>query len=205
VKAYVCTLPKFFTYLADTKDRLDAPEHLDSRHIDGFEAWLEANGKSRANLFTQLIKVVAVLREVTTEGTVQLSAGLRDRLAYISAKPVPRSCPRDAYSPYIARQLRDAARRDLMTIIQRSRAPWPAEHEVDLDSVEAAAHAVIRSKGILHNKAPEYRALYLVRRGRKQSTRNLNNRLHEQHYLTSQDIVPSRVLGSGDRIGDRVL
>jgi hypothetical protein len=97
--AYVCTLPKFFTYLADTKDRLDAPEHLDSRHIDGFEACLEAKGKSRTNVFTQLIKVVAALREVAAEGAVQLSAGLRDRLAYTSARPMPRSCPRDAYSP----------------------------------------------------------------------------------------------------------
>ncbi|MGA8757454.1 MAG: hypothetical protein WB611_14205 [Stellaceae bacterium] len=190
VMAYVCTLPKFFTYLADTRDRLDAPEHLDSRHIDGFEAWSEANGKSRTNLFTQLIKVVAALREVAAEGAVQLSAGLRDRLAYASARPTPPSCPRDAYSPYIARQLRDAARRDLMAVIQRFRAPRPAEHDVDLDIVEAAAHAVILSKGMLHNKAPEYRALYLARRGRKQSTKNLNNRLHEQHYLTSQDIVP---------------
>jgi hypothetical protein len=190
VKAYVCTLPKFFAYLADIKDRLDAPEHLDSRHIDGFEAWLEAKGKSRITLFTQLIKVVAALREVAAEGAVQLSAGFRDRLAYISARPMPPSRPRDAYSPYIARQLRDAARRDLMAIVQRFRAPRPAEHDGDPDGIEAAAHAVIRSKGILHNKAQEYRALHLARRVRKQSTRNLNNCLHEQHYLTSQDIVP---------------
>jgi hypothetical protein len=189
VMAYVRTLATFFTYLADTKDRLDAPEHLDSRHIDGFETWLEANGKSRTNVFTQLIKVIAALREVAAEGTIQLSAGLRDRLAYTSARPMPRSCPRDAYSPYIARQLRDAARRDITRVIQRLRAPETVEHASDSDIV-AAAHAVIQSKGVLHNKVPEYRALYLACHGRKQSTKNLNNRLHEQYYLTSQDIVP---------------
>jgi hypothetical protein len=190
VRAYACTLPKFFAYLADTKERLDAPECLEGRHIDGFEAWMEANGKSRISLFIYLTKVVYALREVVAQGAVQLSAGLRDRLAYISARPVPPSCPRDAYSPYIARQLRDAARRDLTRIIQRLRAPETVEHASDSDAIEAAAHAIIRSNGVLHNKTPEYKALYLARRGRNQSTRNLNNRLHEQHYLTSQDIVP---------------
>jgi hypothetical protein len=82
VMTYACTLPKFFAYLADAKDRLDTPEHLDGRHIDGFEAWLEAMGKSRVYVFTLLLKVVAALREIVVEGTVQLSVGLSDRLGH---------------------------------------------------------------------------------------------------------------------------
>jgi hypothetical protein len=190
VTAYACTLPKFFTYLVDAKVRLDTPERLDGRHIDGFEAWLEAKGKSRIHLFTLLIKLIAVLREVAAEGAVQLSVSLRDRLSYTSARPTPQSRPRDAYSPYIARQLRDAARRDLMRIIRRFREPRPAERDPDLDIVDAAAHAVIVAEGTLHNKAPEYKALLVARRGSKRSTKNLNGRLHEQYYLTSQDVVP---------------
>jgi hypothetical protein len=190
VMAYACTLPKFFAYLADAKDRLDTPEHLDGRHIDGFEAWLEAMGKSRVYVFTLLLKVVAALREIVVEGTVQLSVGLSDRLGHTSAKPIPQSRPRDAYSPYVARQLRDAARRDLMRITHRFRDARPTEHDPDLTIVDTAAHAVIVAEGVLHNKAPEWKALYLARRGRNLFTRNLTDRLHEQHHLTSQDIVP---------------
>ena len=190
VIAYGAVLPKFFAYLADTKDRLDTPEHLDGRHIDGFEAWLETKGKSRIHLVTLLAKLIAVLREVGAEGAVQLSASLRDRLRYTSARPVPRSRPRDAYSPYIARQLRDAARRDLMRIIHRFREPRPVEHDPDLDILDAAAHAVIVAKGVIHYNDPEYQALFFARRRRKRPTSKLAGSLHEQYYLTSQDIVP---------------
>lgn len=193
VMAYTCTLPKFFTYLASTGDRFDAPEHLEGRHMDGFEAWLEASGKSASYRFTLLIKIVTTLRDVAAEGTVQLSAGLRDRLTYVSSGPIPPSRPRDAYSPYVARQLRDAARHDIAQLVRRFRDSGTTEHDADRDVVTGSAHAVIKSRGVLHNKAPEYRALYLAFRHRGQPTRNLNSRLHEPYYMTAQDVVPCLV------------
>ena len=60
VKAYTNTLPRFFAYLATTTDRIDGPADLRARHIDGFEAWLEAAGKSRVHLPTVVAKIVAV-------------------------------------------------------------------------------------------------------------------------------------------------
>ena len=64
VKAYTNTLPRFFAYLATTTDRIDGPADLRARHIDGFEAWLEAAGKSRVHLPTVVAKIVAVLRRI---------------------------------------------------------------------------------------------------------------------------------------------
>jgi hypothetical protein len=77
-----------------------------------------------------------------------------------------------------------------MRITHRFRDARPTEHDPDLTIVDTAAHAVIVAEGVLHNKAPEWKALYLARRGRNLFTRNLTDRLHEQHHLTSQDIVP---------------
>jgi hypothetical protein len=67
VKTYTNTLPRFFAYLATTTDRIDGPADLRARHIDGFEAWLEAAGKSRVHLPTYVAKIVAVLRRIATD------------------------------------------------------------------------------------------------------------------------------------------
>ena len=113
VKAYAVTLPRFFAYLAQTRGLISGPEDLRPHHVDGFETWLEAEGLSRTHLFTVLVKVIATLRRIAAEPDVQISTDLRERLSYISAKPFQRARPRDAYSPFIARQLRDAARADV--------------------------------------------------------------------------------------------
>ena len=49
VKAYAVTIPKFFAYLADTGEPIANIETLRARHIDGFEAWLEASGFTRVH------------------------------------------------------------------------------------------------------------------------------------------------------------
>lgn len=67
VKAYAVTLPKFFDYLQEGDTSVDGPDDLRGHHVDGFETWLEAGGYSRVNLFTVLVKVVAVLRQVTAD------------------------------------------------------------------------------------------------------------------------------------------
>ena len=68
-------------------------------------------------------------RAVDAEAPASIASDLRGRLRYISAKPFQRSSPRDALSPFVARQLRDAARADIAAILQRlrkvSRLPVP--------------------------------------------------------------------------------
>jgi len=102
-------LAQFLTYLQEAGERVAGADNLRGRHIDGFEAWLEARNLTRTNLFTVLVKVVSVLRQIATDSPDDISPDLRDRLRYVSAKPFQRSRPRDAYSPFVAHQLRDAA------------------------------------------------------------------------------------------------
>lgn len=190
VAAYTRTLPLFLTYMAEAGDTPDAPGLLQARHIDGFEAWLAANGKSPIHALTILTKVIVALREIDAEGTIIFSVTLRDRLAYTTLRPVPPSDPRDAYSPYIARQLRNAARADIGRIFRRLRAPRPVATDPELKILEESVHAYIDASGILLHADHKYKALLHARRVRGLSSQNLSRQLHEWHYLTSQEVIP---------------
>src|SRR5208282_6192961 len=47
VKAYAVTLPRFFAYLLEADEPVAGPDNLRARHVDGFEAWLDARNLSR--------------------------------------------------------------------------------------------------------------------------------------------------------------
>ncbi|MCX8571163.1 hypothetical protein [Aminobacter sp. MET-1] len=190
VAAYARTLSLFLTYMAETGDVPDAPGLLQARHIDGFEAWLAANGKSPIHLMTILTKVIVALREIAAEGTTTFSDTLHDRLAYTTLRSIPSSHPRDAYSPYIARQLRDAARADIGRIFRRFRKPRPVAADSDLKILEDSAHAHIDARGVLFHTDRKYKALLHARRVRGLSSGNFCHQLHEWHYLTSHHVIP---------------
>ena len=190
VTDYVRILPMFLTYLVETKNEPDAADRLRADHIDGFEAWLAEKGKSNIHLLFILTKIIVALREVASEGTVAFDEQLRDRLAYVTLRPIPPSHPRDAYSPYIARQLRDAARADIMAIVQRLRDPKPMNSYSGLLAMEKEIHSHIGAKGIVRHTDPKYHVLNDARRVHGLSSERLCHQLHERHYLTSHDIIP---------------
>ncbi|WP_298280449.1 hypothetical protein [uncultured Bradyrhizobium sp.] len=194
VKRYANELPKFFEYLASTDHHIGGPSDLRASHINGFEAWLEVQGKSRKHAATIVAKVVSVLRRVATDRPDCIDPDLRDRLRYVSSHPYVRSRPRDAYSPFVARQLRDAARTDLVAIEARLRA-GPCYDEVpDLEAVAQKVHRAIEARGVVKHRDAEWLSLYHRRRDRGISSPDLAMVLHGAHYLTSEDIVPLLVL-----------
>ena len=194
VKAYAVTIPKFFAYLADAGEPVAGVETLRARHVDGFEGWLEAGGLTRIHLFTVLVKIVGVLRQVAIDSPGEVSSDLRDRLRYISAKPFQRSRPRDAFSPFVARQLRDAARDDVTAVLRRLQQARPLVPDPVLSGMEAAVHAVIEERGLLRTDQPAYRNLYFARARRGLSTHQLGDDLNGRYHLTRNDIVPFLVL-----------
>jgi hypothetical protein len=194
IKAYAVTVPQFFAYLAEIPDRIDGPEDLQAQHIDGFEAWLEARGLSRTHLFTVLLKVVATLRQIAAEPDARISDGLRERLRYISAKPFQRSPPRDAYSPFVARQLRDAARDDVEQLFRRLGEPVAIEGDAALCRVIAAVEAVIGEHGRIGYEHPSFRSLYFIRMRRNLSISTLIDDLHGRYHLLARDLPPLLVL-----------
>src|SRR3546814_2830100 len=58
LKTYANQLPSFFSYLAGTGDGINGPADLRAHHIDGFETWLSAQGKSCVHGPTYVAKVV---------------------------------------------------------------------------------------------------------------------------------------------------
>jgi len=190
VKAYAVTLPQFLTYLQEAGERVAGADNLRGRHIDGFEAWLEARNLTRTNLFTVLVKVVSVLRQIATDSPDDISPDLRDRLRYVSAKPFQRSRPRDAYSPFVARQLRDAARDDVAAVIRRLREGPPVEADLVLRRMEGAVHAIIEERGLVRSDEPAFVKLYHARARRGRSTEHLGDELNGRHHLTRDDVVP---------------
>jgi hypothetical protein len=190
VKAYANTLRQLFAYLAETDPTVSDVRDLRAWHVDGFEGWLEGRGLNRTHLFTVLTKVLSVLRLIGAEAPELLASEVRERLRYTSAKPFERPRPRDAYSPYVARQLRDAARSDVARIIRRLQAGPPKTPDPAL----AAAHAIIADQGVLPNADRTWQALYRTRRRRGESNERLSDELHEAHHLTALDVAPFLVL-----------
>ena len=169
-------------------------ETLRARHVDGFEGWLEAGGLTRIHLFTVLVKIVGVLRQVAIDSPGEVSSDLRHRLRYISAKPFQRSRPRDAYSPFVARQLRDAARDDVTAVLRRLQQARSLVPDPILSGMEAAVHAVIEERGLLRTDQPAYRNMYFARARRGLPTHQLADELNGRQHLTRNDIVPFLVL-----------
>ena len=194
VKAFAVTIPKFFAYLADAGELVAGIETLRARHVDNFEGWLEARGLTRINIFTLLVKIVGVLRQVAIDSPGDVSSDLRDRLRYISAKPYQRSRPRDAYSPFVARQLRDAARDDVTAVLRRLQQARPLVPDPVLSGMEAVVHAVIEERGLLRTDQLAYKNLYSARARRGLPTHQLGDELNGRHHLTRNDIVPFLVL-----------
>lgn len=198
VRAYASQLPRFFVYLAQTGDRIDGPADLRARHIDGFETWLAAQGKSAMQAPIIVAKVVSVLRNIANDRPELIDPGLRDRLRFVSSRPYVRPRPRDSYSPFVARQLRDAARADLVAIESRLRCGPVLDAEPEIEAATGKAHSAIEQRGVLRSGDPEWKALYFIRRGRALDCSDLNTALHAAHYLTNFDIVPLLVLLSLD-------
>src|SRR3546814_20349970 len=80
LKTYANQLPSFFSYLAGTGDGINGPADLRAHHIDGFETWLSAQGKSCVHGPTYVAKVVSVLRRIADDSPELVDCGLRARL-----------------------------------------------------------------------------------------------------------------------------
>src|SRR3546814_19776942 len=64
-------------------------------------------------------KVINTLRAIEADRPDRIAPDLHERLRYTLATSVGRSTPRDAYSSFVARALRDAARADDEAMFRR--------------------------------------------------------------------------------------
>ena len=195
IKAYALTIRKFFDYLGRLDDRVTGPEDLRATHIDGFEEWMEAEGLTRIHLFTILTKVVATLRQTAAIGDYVICSDLAERLRYVSAKAYERSHPRDAYSPYVAQQLRDAARADTEQIFRRIGSEETiADSDASLRRATEAVQAIVNQHGVIGYDHRAYKSLFFIRMRRDLPVSTLIDDLHGRRYLLRTDILPLLVL-----------
>jgi hypothetical protein len=194
VKAYAVVLSRFFIYLREVGASVIGVDDLRGPHIDGFEVWLETQGLSRTHLSTVLVKVVAVLRQIAADEPGGVSPDLRDRLRYVSAKPFQRARPRDAYSPFVARQLRDAARAEVEQLFRRIGAQEISEGDASLRRATEAVEGVIKEHGRIGYDHLAFKSLYFIRQRRNLPISTLIDDLHARHHLLAKDLPPFLVL-----------
>jgi hypothetical protein len=195
VLQHVNGLKRFFRYLNETAPKVDGPEQMRPEHIDGFERWLEAEGATTIHRHTILAKAIIALRTIDASRPGLLDDKLQRRLRYTSATPLGRSTPRDAYSGFVAKQLRDAARGDIQAITRRLKSPAPIAHsDATLRGHLETARAVIEAEGTIGHKHPAilsfYKRVHLL--GLQSGTPIRD--LHARRYLLGEDVIAFFVL-----------
>ena len=192
---HVNGLKRFFQFLNESAPKADGPEHLRAEHIDGFESWLEAQGVTTIHRHTILAKAIIALRTIETRRPGAIDEKLRQRLSYTSARPLGRSRPRDAYSGYVAKQLRDAARPDVQAITRRLKSPPPIDHtDATLRGHLEAASAVVEMEGAIGHAHPELRSFYRRFHLLGLSAGAPIRDLHARRYLLAEDVIAFVVL-----------
>ena len=183
-------LKRFFQFLNETVGKVDGPEQLRPEHIDGFERWLEAAGITTINRHTILAKAIITLRTIDASKPDVLHDQLKHRLRYTSAGPLGRSTPRDAYSGFVAKQLRNAARADVQAITRRLKSPAPIEHaDAQLCRHLEAASAIIDAEGMIGYRHPKLKSFYQRFHLLGLDAGTPIRDLHARRYLLAEDII----------------
>lgn len=136
VKQYVNAYRHFFTWLSDEAKEVDRAGDLRAAHVDGFASELERGGMGAIHRHVTVGKIVNTLRAIEADRPDRIVPDLHERLRYTLATSAGRSTPRDAYSPFVARALRDAARADVEAIFRR----FDAEDRTDEGDPIIARH-----------------------------------------------------------------
>ncbi|HRP10358.1 MAG: hypothetical protein HY054_06135 [Proteobacteria bacterium] len=195
IKQHACAYRIFFAYLAETGARVRGPEDLRASHIDGFESWLEAAGKRPIHRHTLIAKPLQALRALDADTPSLLTPDLKRRLSYTSARPIGRSTPRDAYSPFVARQLREAARADIAAIARRvGSGPVSVAEGGGRQDLLDQIHAIIASDGSIPHTHRHVLRIYALRSLARAPFVALVPLMHSRHCMLAADLVPFLVL-----------
>ncbi|WP_259664057.1 hypothetical protein [Rhizobium bangladeshense] len=190
IKQHLQGYLRFFAYLRE-HSKAKTPADLRADDIDGYEYFLEAGGMTPIHRHTVLAKAILALRSIDADQPGLLDEGVRHRLRYTSARSVGRSRPRDAYSPFVARQLRDAARLDIAKIFRRIGRPLKGDNgDANLGRVTDEANARIVLSGRLSSGDRAFKSLYFMRLRRNLPVSDLAEDLHARFHLRAMDIPP---------------
>ena len=164
-------------------------------HIDDFASELEQRGKSEGRRYVMINKLINTLRDVEADRPALIDPDLHERLRYTKRTAPVLSTPRDAYSPYVARALRNAARADIEAIFRR----FGTQDQTDLIdppvvSARAAVERIIARDGVIKSDHLAFISLFKMRGRRNLPTATLIEELHRAHYLLGRDLPALLVL-----------
>lgn len=190
IKQHFQAYLRFFAYLRE-HSKAKTPADLRADDIDRYEQFLEAGGMTPIHRHTVLAKAILALRSIDADQPGLMHEGVRRRVSYTSTQSVGRSRPRDAYSPFVARQLRDAARGDIARIFRRIGNPLESDDgDANLRRVTDEANARIVVAGRLSSGDRAFKSLYFMRLRRKLPVSTLAEDLHARFHLRAMDIPP---------------
>ena len=189
IQQHIHAYHSFFAYLRDHSSAT-RPRDLHAHNLDKFEIFLKANGKSTIRTHTILAKIICALRSINADRPGTLNESLFRRLTYTSAQPWGRSQPREAYSPFVARQLRDAAREDITKIVQRIGQSLFIDQDEELQLAIDRVDTKIRSDGRIGTYDRAFSSVYFMARRRGFSFSTLSYDIHSRFHLTSRDVIP---------------
>lgn len=195
IKQYVQVYRHFFVWLGKEAPEVTKVSDLRPDHIDGFASALEQRGISAISGHISTGKIINTLRAIEADRPDQIVPDLHARLRYTLASSAGRSIPRDAYSPLVARALRDAARADVEAMFRRLNSD---DRTSESDPAIAAAHAdveaIIGQQGLIVASDPKMKRLYSMRMHRNLATTALIENLHCRHHLLARDLPALLVL-----------
>ena len=190
VKQHLLAIRRFCGFLRETAPAILSPADLRGAHVDDFEGALEAAGMRPIHRHTVLGKVLGSLRDIAADRPESLDPGLVERLAYTSARSAGRSQPRDAYSPGVARRLRDAAREDVARLFRRLGDRPYAQSDRELRDAAATVDAVIAAERAIPHDHPDWRVFYMIHHERGMTAAALIDEAHGRHHLLAADLAP---------------
>lgn len=195
IRIYVRSYRRFLTWLARTHaDVIRCPD-LRAHHIDDYAMALEREETPALQRHSLVSKIINTLRAIEADTPTALSSDLRSRLRYILAISVGTSTPRDAYSAFVARTLRETARADVEAIFRRlSARKWLNAEDALLCSTQTDVDDLIERDGIARSTSNQFDRLRQIVQRRGLSIRNLCEAIHGQHHLLKDDLPPLMVL-----------
>jgi len=195
IKQYVQVYRHFFAWLGDDAPEVTGVNDLRAVHIDGFASALERRGMGAIHRHITVGKVINTLRAIEADRPDRIAPDLHERLRYTLATSAGRSTPRDAYSPFVARALRDAARADIEAMLRRLGADDRTdEGDPVVARARADVEAIIARQGFIVADQPALKRLYFMRMRRGLPISTLIDDLHGRHHLLARDLPALLVL-----------
>lgn len=195
IKQYVQVYRHFFAWLGDEALKVAGIGDLRAVHIDGFASALEQRGMGAIHRHITVGKVINTLRAIEADRPDWIVPDLHERLRYTLATSAGRSTPRDAYSPFVARALRDAARADVEAMFRRLGSDDRTdEGDLAITAARADVEAIIARQGFIVADQPELKSLYFMRMRRNLPTATLIDDLHGRYHMLARDLPALLVL-----------